>query len=139
MRGAALPVTPPAEVAMDDVAPIFDRKAFDILVEEIDADGVRMTLAVFSTETLQRLALLRSLACPTDAARIRDEAHTLKGASGTFALRQVQELARTLEHSALSMTPDAYGDLLDRLDACLATGLQEVEAALASIMAASAT
>jgi hypothetical protein len=37
------------------------------------------------------------------------------------------------------MTPDAYGDLLDRLDACLATGLREVEAALASIMAASAT
>jgi HPt (histidine-containing phosphotransfer) domain-containing protein len=124
---------------MGDVAPIFDRKAFDILVEEIDAEGVQMTFEVFAVEALQRLALLRSLMVPADAARIRDEAHTLKGSSGTFALGQVQELARTLEHAAFSIAPDAYGDLLDRLDACLTTGLQEVEAALASAMAASAT
>jgi hypothetical protein len=136
---AALPVTPPAEVAMSDVAPIFDRKAFDVLVEEIDADGVQMTFEVFAVEALQRLALLRSLSCPVDAARIRDEAHTLKGSSGTFALRQVQELARTLEHAAFSIGPDAYSDLLDRLDACLAIGLREVEAALVSVMAASTT
>ena len=42
-----LPVTPPAEVGMTDVAPILDRAAFDELVEAIGADGVRATLDVY--------------------------------------------------------------------------------------------
>lgn len=136
---AALPVTPPAEIAMTDVASIFDRRAFDILVEEIDADGVRMALDALLAETGPRLARLRTLSCDADRARIRDEAHTLKGSAGTLALRQVQELARTLEHTAPVVTPEQYRDLLDRLDACFAVGRQEIEAALASVMAARAT
>ena len=135
---SALPVTPPAEVTMTDVAPILDRKAFDTLVEEIDADGARMTFDVFLVETEQRLALLRQLSCKNDRKRIRDEAHTLKGSSGTFALRQMQELSKTLEHAAMEIAPEAYTDLVDRIEASFAIGRVEVEAALAEAMAASA-
>ena len=133
---AGLPLTPPAEVALTDVAPILDRAAFDELVQEIDVEGVRMTLDVFLAETEQRLARLRRLSCDAARKQIRDEAHTLKGASGTFGLRQVQELAKTLENGAPAINADGYRDLLDRLDACFATGRREVEAALARTIAA---
>ena len=106
--------------------------------EEIDADGVRMTLDVFLAETEQRLEVLRKLSPATDRKRIRDEAHTLKGASGTFALRQVQELSKTLEQAAEEVTPEAYTDLVDRIEASFAVARIEVEAALASAISAGA-
>ena len=101
----ALPMVPPAEVAMTDVAPILDHQALQQLIEEIDADSVRTTIDVFLAETVERLALLRRLSCDDDRKRIRDEAHTLKGASGTVCLRQLAELSMTLEHGAPTMTP----------------------------------
>jgi signal transduction histidine kinase/DNA-binding response OmpR family regulator len=133
---ASLPLTPAAEVAMADVAPILDRAAFDELVQEIDVEGVRMTLDVFRSEAELRLARLQKFSCETDRQRIRDEAHTFKGAAGTFGMRQVQDLARTLEHSALSIDAASYRDLMDRLDACFTVALREAEAALAQTMAA---
>ena len=125
-----LPLVPPAAVAMTDVAPILDRAVFNTLVEEIDIDGVRATLDVFLAETVQRLALLRTLSCNAERARIKDEAHALKGSSGTFGLLQVSELARTLEHSAHHIEPLNYRDLLDRLDACFGLARVELEAVM---------
>ena len=58
---ADLPVTPPAEVALADVAPVLDRTALDTFIEEIELDGVRATLDVFLEETVERLALMRRL------------------------------------------------------------------------------
>jgi len=54
-----------------------------------------------------------------DRTEIREEAHKLKGASGTFGLLQVSELARMLEHSALQIVPSNYRDLLDRIESLL--------------------
>ena len=126
----ALPMVPPAEAPMTDVAPVLDHRALQRLIEDIDADSVRTTIDVFLAETVQRLALLRRLSCCDDRKRIRDEAHTLKGAAGTACLRQLAELSMTLEHSAPTMTPDAYRDLLDRIEASFAVGQTEVETAL---------
>jgi len=126
----ALPTTPPAEVAMTDVGPILDHNALNTLIEEIDADGVRATFDVFVADTLERLTLFRRLSCGSDRKRIGDEGHTLKGASASFGLQQVRELARILEHGASTITEDAYCNLLDRLEACFAVGRAEVESAL---------
>ena len=79
-----LPLVPPAAVAMTDVAPILDRTEFNTLVEEIYIDGVRITLDAFLAETVQRLALLRTLPCNVERTRVKDEAHALKGSSGTL-------------------------------------------------------
>jgi HPt (histidine-containing phosphotransfer) domain-containing protein len=127
-----LPITPPAEVTMADVAPILDLEAFKCLIEEIDLDGVRETLDVFLAETPERLALLRRLSCQSDRAQIKEEAHTLKGASGMFGLRQVSDLARTLELSAHAIAPEDYDDLVDRLDACFQRARDEATTALAT-------
>ena len=85
---------------------------------------------MFLAETVQRLALLRTLSCDAERARIKDEAHALKGSSGTFGLRQVSELARTLEHSAHQIEQRNYRDLLDRLDACFGLARIELEAVM---------
>jgi len=127
---AALPVTPPAEVAMTDVAPILDRAAFDMLVGEIDADGVAAALSVFARETAARLAVLGRLDAGCERARIRDEAHTLKGAAATFGMRQVAELAKSLEDVAPTMTQAGCKDLVARLEAAFAVAQAEAAEAL---------
>jgi HPt (histidine-containing phosphotransfer) domain-containing protein len=60
---------------------------------------------------------------------IKEEAHKLKGASGTFGLLQVSELARTLEHSAFQITPSNYRDLLERIEHASVWRATELEAA----------
>jgi signal transduction histidine kinase/DNA-binding NarL/FixJ family response regulator len=126
----ALPVVPEAEVPMTGVTPVLDERALQRLIEDIDTDSVRTTIDVFLAETVQRLALLRQLSCGSDRKRISDEAHTLKGASGTACLRQLAELAMTLEQSAPTITPEAYRALLDRIEASFAVGRALVEDAL---------
>ena len=125
----------PAAVAMTDIAPVLDRAVFDALVEEIDIDGVRATLDKFMAETVQQLTRLRAHSCGSDRMGIKEEAHKLKGASGTFGLLQVSELARTLEHSAFQIAPSDYRDLLDRIEACFGMARNELEAAMAESVA----
>jgi CheY-like chemotaxis protein/HPt (histidine-containing phosphotransfer) domain-containing protein len=125
-----LPLTPPAEVALADVEPVLDRAAFDAFAEDIGLDGVKETLEVYLADTVDRLALLRRLSCDTDRAKIKVEAHTLKGSSSTFGLTQLVALARTLEHAAHDIAPDDYRDLLDRIDAAFAAARREAEAAV---------
>ncbi|MGZ5827390.1 MAG: PAS-domain containing protein [Xanthobacteraceae bacterium] len=131
----SLPTTPPAQVALTDVAPILDRAAFDELVDAIGVDGVRATLDVYITETSARLELLHRLSCANDRVQIKDEAHTLKGASGTFGLRQVSDLAKELELSAHAISANEYSDIVDRLDACFQLARNEAERAYVSVSA----
>jgi signal transduction histidine kinase/CheY-like chemotaxis protein len=124
----ALPTTPPAEVALTDVEPVIDRAALDAFAEEIGLDGVKETFEVYLADTIERLALLRRLSCDTDRAKIKIEAHTLKGSSSTFGLARLVTLARTLEFSAHEITADAYRDLLDRIEVAFAAARREAGA-----------
>ena len=115
---------------MTDLAPVLDHTVFDALVEEIDIDGVRATLDGFLAESEKQIARLRACSCDKDRAEIKEEAHKLKGASGTFGLLQVSELARMLEHSALQIAPGSYRELLDRIESCFGIARNELEAAM---------
>jgi len=125
-----LAVVSPAAIAVMDVAPIFNYSALKEFVQEIGADGARATLDVFFTEAATRLELLHSLSCESDRDSIETEAHTVKGASGTFSLVQVSALAEKLEHGAQTISPDEYRELLDRLQASFDTARGEIENAL---------
>jgi HPt (histidine-containing phosphotransfer) domain-containing protein len=118
-----------AAVAMTDTGPILDHTVLDALVEEIGIEGVRATLEDFLDGTEQQLKRLRAYSCDNDRREIKEEAHSLKGASGTFGLHQVSELARMLEHSALQIAPDDYRDMVDRIEACFGTARTALEAA----------
>jgi HPt (histidine-containing phosphotransfer) domain-containing protein len=130
-----LPMVAPAAVAMTDMAPVLDHAVLDLLVEEIGIDGVRATLDAFLTESAQQLSRLRAYCCDSDRMGIKEEAHKVKGASGTFGLLQVSELARTLEHSAFEIAPGDYQDLLDRIEACFGMARIELEAAMTESVA----
>ena len=84
----------------------------------------------YSIKTEKQLARLRVCSCDNDRPGIKEEAHKLKGASGTFGLLQVSEMARTLEHSAFQIAPSDYRDLLDRIEACFGMARNELEAAM---------
>ena len=71
-----------------------------------------------------------------DPARIREEAHALKGAAGTLGLAQLSGLARTLEQGAASMPAADYADLLTSLSDCFENTRREAEQALADLAAA---
>ncbi len=108
---------PPDKPSSSPRTPIVDLDAIDSLSVEIGLDGVRETLAVFLKETTNRLAKLRNLSCVTDRDTIEIEAHTLKGASGAFGLRELSALAQSLEKGTGALTEQSYRDALDRLEA----------------------
>ena len=118
--------------ARQDKPPLLDREALEVLIDEIELEGVTLSFEAFFADTTERLALLRTLACDTDRVRIRDEAHTLKGAAGQLAFVELSGLARTLEQSAASITPIAYRDMVERIAASFAATQAEASRAMAA-------
>jgi signal transduction histidine kinase/DNA-binding NarL/FixJ family response regulator len=131
----ALLATAPSEVALADVAPSVDHATLASLLAETGIDGARAAFEIFCRETSTRLAVLATLSCDGGRVRIRDEAHTLKGAAGAFGMLQVMELARTLEHSALQISADDCRDIVGRLAAAVRLARDEVEGVLNAAMA----
>ena len=104
-----------AQPASVEAAPAFDPLVYAELLEEMgeDLDLLRDT---YLAETLERIRNLATLSMPTDATKINREAHSIKGTSATFGLRQLSELARTLEHQSADLSEDAYRVMLDDID-----------------------
>lgn len=113
-----------------------DREKLDILADEIGPDGVTGTLKVYIAETEERLRLLEALSCAQDRARIRVEAHTLKGASAAFGLSRLSAAARELELSAADITADRYVAVVEQLKAVFASDRSYLDQRLADASAA---
>jgi DNA-binding response OmpR family regulator len=102
------------------------------LAAEIGQEAATETLALFVSETDDRLKLLRRLSIETDRLTIEREAHTLKSAAATFGLLAVAQLARTLERDAARITAGDYRVLLDRIEAGFASARTSYLAAMLS-------
>jgi HPt (histidine-containing phosphotransfer) domain-containing protein len=122
----------PAQTPAADADAAFDRKAFEHLAAEIGQEAATETLALFVSETDDRLKLLRRLSIETDRLTIEREAHTLKSAAATFGLREVAQLARSLERDAARITAGDYRALLDRIEAGFASARTSYLAAMLS-------
>jgi signal transduction histidine kinase/CheY-like chemotaxis protein/HPt (histidine-containing phosphotransfer) domain-containing protein len=129
---AVAPPLVPAQTPSTDVAAAIDRTAFENLVLEIDKEAATETLALFVKETEDCLKSLRKLAIETDRLTIERAAHSLKGTAATFGLREVAQLARSLERDAPHITAGDYRTLLDRIDAAFATARTQYLAPLLS-------
>ena len=116
--GKEMPASAHAATApeLSRAQPVLDRGAFDEFLEAMGPDGAGEIFAVFLRETSARLARLRDLSCERDRIVIGEEAHTLKGASGTLGMNQLCDHARQLEHGAPSVSPPDYADQIERLD-----------------------
>jgi CheY-like chemotaxis protein/HPt (histidine-containing phosphotransfer) domain-containing protein len=129
---AVAPPLVPAQTPPADAAAAIDRMAFENLVLEIDKEAAIETLALFVKETDACLVSLRSLAIETDRLAIERAAHSLKGTAATFGLREVAQLARSLERDAPHITAGDYRTLLDRIDAAFASARTQYLAPLLS-------
>jgi signal transduction histidine kinase/DNA-binding NarL/FixJ family response regulator/HPt (histidine-containing phosphotransfer) domain-containing protein len=116
-------------------APVLAHEIFDELMEVMGRDGIRQMFDGFVDETDRRLGLLRGLSCERDRVRIKEEAHTLKGAAGASGLLQLSELAKTLEQSAATMASLKYLSLVKSLDAGFAAGRAAFDRALSKVAA----
>jgi signal transduction histidine kinase/DNA-binding response OmpR family regulator len=122
----------PAQTPAAGAAAAFDRKAFEELVAEIGQEAATETMAMFVQETDDRLNLLRRLSIETDRLTIEREAHTLKSAAATFGLRDVAQLARTLERDAAHITAGDYRTLFDRIEAAFVSARTQYLASMLS-------
>jgi HPt (histidine-containing phosphotransfer) domain-containing protein len=111
----------PSEAPSTDIWSPVDRVVFDNLIQEIGEDSAYETLSIFVRETEAQLKLLRTLPSDTDRITIEREAHSLKGAAATFGLRELAQLARTLDRDAPQITVSDYNALLDRIDAAFSS------------------
>jgi signal transduction histidine kinase/CheY-like chemotaxis protein/HPt (histidine-containing phosphotransfer) domain-containing protein len=136
---AARPVVLSDNPDADSVAEavIVDRTAVDEFIAQVGCDSTDEILAVFLTETERRLGVLRGLLVG-DHDAIRQEAHTLKGSSGTFGLVRLSMLSRNLERGASSIAPDDYHAVLDSLDDVFARSRHELNVHLGKICSNSA-
>jgi signal transduction histidine kinase/CheY-like chemotaxis protein len=96
--------------------PIMDRAVYDELVEEIGGETAREMFNVFVAETVAQLAVLRRLCCPSDCLQIERMAHSLKGTAGTFGLKRLAALARSLEVGASGMIDVEFQVTLNRIE-----------------------
>jgi HPt (histidine-containing phosphotransfer) domain-containing protein len=93
-----------------------DRSAFDNLVAEIGREDALQTFSIFFAEAENRLKRLRKLSCEEARDGVAQEAHGLKGSAANFGLRQVSELAATLERDAPTVTAAKYEVVLRTLE-----------------------
>ncbi len=120
------PAVPQAASAVTKGTLVVDQAAIARLVEEIGLDGARETLDVFLRETTERLARLRALGCDAERRVIQNEAHTLKGASGTFGLLHLAAIARSLEQSAGEVSEGDYRTTVERLEQAFALARSQI-------------
>jgi signal transduction histidine kinase/DNA-binding NarL/FixJ family response regulator/HPt (histidine-containing phosphotransfer) domain-containing protein len=140
---AAAEVAPPATSVPAEMKPagdraVLDRATFDEFVDAMGPDGAGAILAVFLKETSERLLRMRAMS--SDGARgiIGEEAHTLKGASGTLGMYHLCDLARQLEHDAQMISAQDYADRIERIDTAFRAARSEAERTLAGMTAATA-
>jgi signal transduction histidine kinase/CheY-like chemotaxis protein/HPt (histidine-containing phosphotransfer) domain-containing protein len=126
-RSAARPGPVDGAGHCDDAAEaaIIDRTAVDEFIAQVGCDSTEEIVSVFLTETERRLGVLRGLTIGNRDA-IRQEAHTLKGSSGTFGLMRLSALSRDLERRAASIALDDYHAALERLDDIFAVSRREL-------------
>ena len=116
---------PPSRTELEE-APVFDSKA---LLERVDGDrgAFRAVMAVFLEDAPLQIETLQGLLDRRDAAALRRQAHTLKGAAANIGAERLHQATVRIEQAA-----DA-GDL-KRLEACL-RGLREEYGALRRVLA----
>jgi signal transduction histidine kinase/CheY-like chemotaxis protein len=130
---AVAPMTAPVHPLAAEGARVLERATIEELAETLGPDDVRTLFEVFVAETVARLDVLARLSCEHDRARIREEAHTLKGAAGTAGLSELATLAAALEQAAATIAAADYAAALRRLATSFAVARTEINRLLAGM------
>lgn len=74
------------------------------LVEEV--------LAIFQSDTAERVEAMRAAAAAADRATLRKQAHALKGSAGQVGALPLAEICKTLENTALTAPAPELAELV---------------------------
>ena len=105
--------------AVSGLATPFDQQMVCELVDALGVARTREAVRHFTNEAASRLSALRTLVENRDDVKVAREAHSLKGISATFGLRELSQVAAHLERQATIVSPGELTALIGRLEAAL--------------------
>ena len=103
-------------VPLADAAEVFDPAMLNELVDALGVARTREAVGRFNSETESRLSALRNLTPETDIQRLAREAHSIKGISATFGLRELSDLAAELERNAANVSASELSFKVNQLE-----------------------
>jgi HPt (histidine-containing phosphotransfer) domain-containing protein len=123
-------------MSQEEIAPDFESGPLDELTQVLPATVVRELSASFYDSVASCFAKLDAAAIENDWAAIKEQAHDLKGISGTFGAKRLQQLAAELEHMDYDQDSARVPALLDSAKQTYASAKIAIDNALAVSAAA---
>ena len=87
-----------------------------LLAEVGDSEAVAEVISVFQSDTQARIRTLHPALAAGDAARLRAQAHAIKGSAAQVGARQVAEISREIEVAAVAGDLGRVAGLLPALE-----------------------
>jgi len=115
----------------EEIEPDFESGPLDELTHVLPATTVRELASSFYDSVTHCLAQLDAAASAHDWSIIKEQAHDLKGISGTFGAKRMQQLAAELEH-AIGMSCAQAAVLLREMHDTFAAARKEIDTSIAS-------
>lgn len=113
----------------EEIEPDFESGPLDELTHVLPATTVRELASSFYDSVTSCLANLDAATEAHDWSTIKEQAHDLKGISGTFGAKRMQQLAAELEH-AIGMSCAQAAVLLREMHDTFAAARKEIDTTL---------
>jgi HPt (histidine-containing phosphotransfer) domain-containing protein len=120
----------------EEIAPDFESGPLDELTRVLPATVVRELSASFYESVASCFAKLDAAAIDNDWTAIKEQAHDLKGISGTFGAKRLQQLSAELEHMDYDQDSARVPALLEAAKRTYASAKTAIDKALAVSAAA---
>ena len=120
----------------EEIAPDFESGPLDELAQVLPATTVRELTTSYYESVTSCFAKLDAAAIEKDWTEIKEQAHDLKGISGTFGAKRLQQLSDELEHLDFDQDSAGVPAILETMKRTSATANAAIEKALAVSAAA---
>ncbi|SCA57584.1 putative Histidine kinase [Candidatus Terasakiella magnetica] len=86
---------------------LWNEETVETMISDLDLDGYQMLLRTYLKNTLTRLENISAAMDDNDNARLKKEAHSLKGASNSIGAKEIADMAVRLEQQVEDDIPNA--------------------------------
>jgi HPt (histidine-containing phosphotransfer) domain-containing protein len=120
----------------EEIAPDFESGPLDELAQVLPATTVRELTTSYYESVASCFAKLDAAAIEKDWSEIKEQAHDLKGISGTFGAKRLQQMSDELEHMDFDKDSARVPAMLETMKQTSATANAAIEKSLAVSAAA---
>jgi CheY-like chemotaxis protein/HPt (histidine-containing phosphotransfer) domain-containing protein len=111
--GGSTEQTPATQMGSENA--VLDRVAIERLIADTDQSSASRLLGMFMTETRDRLDRIVNAVTLQNYDVVQNEAHAIKGSSGTFGAEQLRRQVEQLEGACLQSDQALIEDLTDKV------------------------